>query len=137
MSPSERVFTPQPPTAAFIFASWIALLVGGFGYMVGLWNAVMPLASKGYYFAILMYGLYSAVSVQKSVRDRSEGIRVSHLYYGLSWFSVLLCVAMLVVGLWNSEIGLSEKGYYAMAYLMALFGAIAVQKNVRDTAGLE
>ncbi|HEX6430995.1 MAG TPA: YiaA/YiaB family inner membrane protein, partial [Niastella sp.] len=25
-----------------------------------------------------------------------------------------------------------EKGYYAFSYLLALFGAIAVQKNTRD-----
>ena len=28
----------------------------------------------------------------------------------------------------------SEKGFYAMAFLLALFGAVAVQKNVRDLA---
>lgn len=132
-SPSSVV--SQPPTSAFIFASWIALLVGAVGYNIGLWNATMPLASKGYYFAILMYGLFSAVSVQKSVRDRSENIPVSNLYYGLSWISVLMCIGMLLIGLWNSEITLSEKGFYGMAYLMGLFGSIAVQKNVRDTIG--
>jgi uncharacterized membrane protein YiaA len=26
----------------------------------------------------------------------------------------------------------SEKGYYAFSFLLALFGAIAVQKNTRD-----
>jgi hypothetical protein len=28
----------------------------------------------------------------------------------------------------------SEKGFYAMAFLLALFGAVAVQKNIRDVA---
>ena len=32
----------------------------------------------------------------------------------------------------NSE--LSEKGFYALGYTMALFSVIAVQKNVRDLA---
>jgi len=44
----------------------------------------MPLNEKGYYFTVLMYGLFSAVSVQKSVRDRMEGIPVTNLYYGIS-----------------------------------------------------
>ena len=34
----------------------------------------MQLNEKGYYFTLLMYGLFSAVSVQKSVRDRLDGI---------------------------------------------------------------
>lgn len=123
----------QPPTSAFVGASWLALLVGGIGYNIGLWNSTMPLASKGFYFVLLMYGLFSAVSVQKSVRDRSEGIRVTNLYYGLCWVSVLMCIVLLVGGLFNAEtIALSEKGYYGMTFLMATFAGIAVQKNIRD-----
>ncbi len=32
----------------------------------------------------------------------------------------------------NAELLLSEKGFYAMAYLLSGFAAITVQKNVRD-----
>lgn len=127
---------PQPPTPAFIGASWLALLVGALGYNVGLWNAAMPLNEKGFYFVILMYGLFASVSVQKSVRDRTEGIPVNGLYFGLCWLSVLICLVLLAVALWNAELDRSEKGFYGMAYLMSLFGAIAVQKNVRDTAAI-
>ena len=28
----------------------------------------------------------------------------------------------------------SEKGFYSMSYLLSLFGAVAVRKNVRDVA---
>jgi len=124
----------QRPSAAFVGVSWIALFVGALAYNVGLWNAVMPLNEKGYYFTILMYGLFSSVSLQKSVRDRLEGISVTALYYGLCWISVLLCIALLTVGLWNATLASSEKGFYAMSFLMSLFGAVAVQKNVRDLA---
>jgi uncharacterized membrane protein YiaA len=127
---------PQPPTPAFIGASWLALLVGALGYNAGLWNAAMPLNEKGFYFVILMYGLFASVSVQKSVRDRTEGIPVNGLYFGLCWLSVLICLVLLAVALWNAELERSEKGFYGMAYLMSLFGAIAVQKNVRDTAAI-
>ena len=34
-----------------------------------LWNASMQLNEKGYYLTILLYGLFSVVSLQKSVRD--------------------------------------------------------------------
>lgn len=120
------------PSNAFIAASWLALLAGMAAFIVGLWNAQMALNEKGYYFAVLMYGLFSAVSLQKTVRDQMEGVPVTGIYYGLSWFSTLMAVALLVVGLWNATLALSEKGFYAMSFLLALFGAIAVQKNTRD-----
>ena len=126
--------TAQRPTGAFIGASWAALLVGATVYLMGLWNAQMLLNEKGYYFTLLMYGLFSAVSLQKSVRDRLEGIPVTGIYYGLCWVSLLLSVGLLAVGLFNATLAGSEKGFYAMAFLLSLFGAVAVQKNVRDTA---
>ena len=125
----------QKPTIAFIAASWGALFTGVGVYTIGLWNANMLLNEKGYYFVILMYGLFAAISLQKSVRDQLEGIPVSGIYYGLSWFSTLLAVLLLVVGLWNATLALSEKGFYAMSFILSLFAAIAVQKNTRDSKG--
>ena len=122
----------QKPSNAFIGASWTGLLAGGVSYCVGLWNANMELNEKGYYFTILMYGLFSAVSLQKAVRDQLEGIKVTALYYGISWFSTVLSIALLVIGLWNATITRSEKGFYAMSFLLALFAAVAIQKNIRD-----
>lgn len=124
----------QKPSSAFIGASWIALLAGLVGYNIGLWRSALLLNEKGYYFTVIMYGLFSAVSVQKCVRDRLEGIAVTDLYYGLSWFSTLLTILLLIIGLWNAEMVASEKGFYAFAFLLAMFGAIAVQKNTRDAA---
>ncbi|MCI1189166.1 YiaA/YiaB family protein [Hymenobacter sp. DH14] len=133
---NPQTTTPNPPqtSAAFIAASWVALLLGVVAFNIGLWNAnTMALNEKGYYFTVLMYGLFAAISVQKSVRDRLEGIPVTNLYYGISWVSVLLTVLLLAVGLWNATLTLSEKGFYAMAFVLSLFAAIAVQKNTRDT----
>ncbi len=120
------------PSNAFIAASWVALFTGAVSYNIGLWNAEMPLNEKGYYFTVLMYGLFSAVSLQKAVRDQLDGIPVTSIYYGISWFSTLLSILLLVIGLWNASLLLSEKGFYAMSFVLALFGAIAVQKNIRD-----
>ena len=127
----------QKPTGAFIAASWAALVLGAIVYLIGLWNAQMQLNEKGYYFVILMYGLFSAVSLQKSVRDRLEGIPVTGIYYGLCWVSLLMAVALLAVGLFNASLAGSEKGFYAMAFLLSLFGAVAVQKNVRDVGAFK
>jgi len=127
----------QKPSNAFIAASWIALGAGMLGFLIGLWRAEMQLNEKGYYFTVLMFGLFAVISVQKSVRDKLEGIPVTEIYYGLSWFCTILAIVLLVVGLWNATILPSEKGYYAFSFLLALFGAIAVQKNVRDAKGVD
>jgi uncharacterized membrane protein YiaA len=122
------------PTSAFIGASWAALLVGGVAYLAGLWNAGIPLSEKGFYFTLFMYGLFSAVSLQKSVRDRLEGVPVTGIYFGLCWLSLGLSLLLLTVGLWNATLSNSEKGFFAMAYLFSLFAVVAIQKNVRDVA---
>jgi len=122
----------QKPSNAFIAASWIALGAGICGYLIGLWRAEMLLNEKGYYFTVLMFGLFSVISVQKSVRDKLEGVPVTDLYYGLSWFATLLSIVLLAIGLWNAVLLPSEKGFYAFAFLLAIFGAITVQKNTRD-----
>ncbi len=126
----------QPPTAAFVGASWTALFSGTLAYVIGLWNAQMQLNEKGYYFTVLMYGLFAAVSLQKSVRDRLQGIPVTGIYYSLSWFSLCLSILLLAIGLWNATLALSEKGFYAMSFVLSLFAAVAVQKNVRDVTAL-
>lgn len=123
----------QKPSFAFIATSWLALLIGISGYIIGLWNAQMHLNEKGYYFTILMYGLFAGVSVQKCVRDRLEGIPVTDIYYGISWVSTILTLLLLTVGLWNATLQPSEKGFYAFAFLLSIFGAISVQKNTRDS----
>ena len=120
------------PSPAFIAASWAALFIGVIAFLIGLWNAEMQLNEKGYYFTVLMFGLFSAISVQKAVRDQMEGIPVTNIYYGLSWFATLLSIVLLTIGLWNAELTKSEKGFYAMAFVLSIFAAIAVQKNIRD-----
>lgn len=125
---------PHQPSNAFIGAAWVALCIGVLAYLIGLWNASMFLNEKGYYLTVLLYGLFSAVSLQKSVRDRLEDIPVTPIYFGLCWASVIIAIVLLAVGLWNATFTLSEKGFYAMAFVLSLFAAITVQKNTRDSA---
>ena len=120
------------PSNAFIAASWSAFLVGTIAFIIGLWNADMQLNEKGYYFTVLMFGLFSAISVQKAVRDQLENIPVTNLYYAIAWFSTILSIILLTVGLWNADLERSEKGFYAMSFVLSMFAAIAVQKNTRD-----
>ncbi len=123
---------PLRPTSAFVFASWAVLMAGSLSYLYGLWNAEMQINEKGYYFTLILFGLFSAVSLQKTVRDRIEGIPVTNIYYGLCWVALGSSIALLVIGLWNATLLPSEKGFFAMAFLISGFAAVAVQKNVRD-----
>ena len=125
------------PSPAFIAASWTSLIIGITAFIIGLWNADMELNEKGYYFTVLLFGLFAAISVQKAVRDQLEGIPVTNLYYGIAWFATIAAIILLVVGLWNAELERSEKGFYAMSFTLSLFAAIAVQKNTRDSKASE
>lgn len=123
---------PFRPTGAFISASWVALLAGMISYCIGLWNADMELNEKGYYFTILLFGLFSVISIQKVVRDKMEGLPVTDIYFGISWFAAIASILLLIIGLWNADLALSEKGFYSMSFTLSLFSSIAVQKNTRD-----
>ncbi|GAC33992.1 inner membrane protein YiaA [Paraglaciecola polaris] len=128
--------TIQAPTKSYTLASVAALVIGTVAYGIGLVNAEMPLNEKGYYLIIMLYGLFSMVSLQKTIRDKAEGIKTSSIYQTLSWASSGFAIALLAVGLYNAELALSEKGFYAMAYVLSLFAAVTVQKNVRDKDAL-
>jgi uncharacterized membrane protein YiaA len=123
---------PQKPTAAYIGASWTALLIGIVVFAYGLWNAEVDLNEKGFFFTIQILGLFAAVSLQKTVRDLLDGISVTSIYYGLCWVALGLALLLLTIGLWNANLLSSEKGFFAMSFLLSLFGAVSVQKNVRD-----
>ena len=127
----------QKPTPAFVGASWTALFIGVIAYCIGLWNAEMELNEKGYYFTVLLFGLFSVISVQKAVRDKLENIQVTEMYYGISWFTTIVSIVLLVIGLWNADLLLSEKGFYGMSFTLSIFAAIAVQKNTRDIAYID
>ena len=124
--------TLPKPTNAFVGASWSALFVGTISYFVGLWNASFGLGEKGFYFILMLFGLFSVISLQKAVRDRQQDIPVTGIYYGIAWTAVLCSLALMVIGLWNASFGLSEKGFYGMAFTLSLFAATTIQKNVRD-----
>lgn len=130
-------YIPFKPSAAFVGASWMTLIIGIASYCIGLNNSDMAYNEKGYYFTILLFGLFSVISVQKSVRDRLEGIPVTDLYYGLSWFSTIASITLLIIGLWNADLLLSEKGFFGMSFVLGLFSALAVQKNTRDSKQFE
>ncbi|WP_428841380.1 YiaA/YiaB family inner membrane protein, partial [Escherichia coli] len=96
----NKISTYSP---AFSIVSWIALVGGIVTYLLGLWNAEMQLNEKGYYFAVLVLGLFSAASYQKTVRDKYEGIPTTSIYYMTCLTVFIISVALLMVGLWGND----------------------------------
>lgn len=133
---AKSQLTAYKPTTAYVGTSWAVMLVGVVAYLLGLWNAQsMLLNEKGYYIAVLALGLYSAISLQKTLRDRSEGIPTTNMYYLISWAALGLSIALIAIGLmYAGGLSLSEKGFYMMAFTMSLFAAVTIQKNTRDEA---
>lgn len=127
MTAKKQIMTP------YTLTSVACLLLGGGGFLFGLLNATtLALSEKGYYLTLLAFGLFAAVSVQKNVRDQEAGIPVPRAYALMSYAAGALSLALLVIGLVNATLELSEKGYYAMSFVLALFSAITLQKQLRD-----
>lgn len=122
------------PTKAFRIASISALAIGTASYLIGLFNAYMELNEKGYYLTVMLLGLFAVVSLQKTIRDKMDGIDVTRAYFLACGVATAASIALLTIGLYNAELALSEKGFFGMAFVLSMFAAITVQKNVRDSA---
>lgn len=121
------------PTSAFTSAAWGVLAIGAIAFLVGIIRVdTLALSEKGFYVAVLALGLYAAISLQKTLRDRAEGLPISDMYYSISWGALALAIFLLVIGLYNSELQLNEKGFYGLAFTQSLFAVITIQKNSRD-----
>jgi uncharacterized membrane protein YiaA len=121
------------PTQAYLFATWAAMAIGLAGYLLGLWNTeTMALNEKGFYFSVYIMSLYSAISLQKSIRDRTEGIPVTGMFLGTTWAVLGIAIGLMVVGLFNADLLLSQKGFFGMSFVLSLFAVFTVQKNIRD-----
>jgi uncharacterized membrane protein YiaA len=48
--------------------------------------------------SILLFDLFSVISVYKTVRDKLEDIQVTDMYYDISWFTSFVSVVLLVFG---------------------------------------
>ncbi|MDO4433903.1 MAG: inner membrane protein YiaA [Alysiella sp.] len=121
------------PTSSFTGAAWSVLVIGVVSFLVGIVRVdTLALSEKGFYVAVLALGLYAAISLQKTVRDKAEGLPVSQMYWTISWVALALSIFLLIIGLYNSELQLNEKGFYGLAFTQSLFAIIVIQKNSRD-----
>ena len=106
----SQIPVPARPTAAFVGASWVALVIALLAYGVGLWNAELDPSEKGFLGTLLLLGLFSAIAVQKSVRDRAEGVPVTGIFLGLSWAMVLTSLVLVSIGAGQRAAGAVGEG---------------------------
>jgi uncharacterized membrane protein YiaA len=59
-------------------------------------------------------------------------IKISNAFIAAFWIALGAGTIGYLIGLVRAEMLLNEKGYYAFVFLLAIFGAIAVQKKTRD-----
>lgn len=59
-------------TAVFTGLAWTSMVLSLSFIIVGIWNAPWILVEKGYYVAVFLWGLMSAVVLSKVVRDNEE-----------------------------------------------------------------
>ena len=63
--------------------------------------------------------------------------KASNVYVGASFFCLGIGSVGFLVGLWNAALLMSEKGYYAMCFVLAMYSGVTVQKNIRDNQDIE
>ena len=126
------------PTKSYVTVSWAAMIISVGSYLIGLFNSSLQLNEKGFYLMGLVMGVYSVITLQKTIRDQAEGIKVTAMYKNLNIVCLMIACLAVGIGLFNVDtLLLNEKGFFAIAYCMSLFAAIVTQKNVRDLAVFE
>lgn len=120
------------PSSTYMNLSFFTFLFSIVIFGIGLFNAEMALSEKGFYTIAIIFGFYSVVTLQKTLRDKIEGYEVNEAYMKLSYIGVATPIILMGVGLFNAELELNEKGFFAVTFVMSLFSAIVVQKNIRD-----
>ena len=126
----------QSHNVAFDAFAWLALLGGIAVYVIGLFRSRMELNEMGFYFAVLILGLFATISVQEVLRNRYENIPVSGVYFSLAMMALASALTMFIIALFRVDLLPSEVGFYGISYFLTLFGAICVQKMVRDRENL-
>lgn len=116
----------------FYFLTWLACIVSFSFVLVAVWNTEWMLVEKGFYTILLGWITFSAFSLVKTLRDRSEGIKTSPEYIFLAWSSMLASFSIGMIAIWNTEWELVEKGYYWLGILFVTYSSVGLSKELRD-----
>lgn len=112
------------------YATILACLIGFGSFLVGLYNSNMTLSEQGYYGILLIYSVFSSISLQKTIAEIDSGISVSKFYQNICIFSIVLALLLFIIGLFNADLLKSEKGFYLMSYILTVFTSLYIQKHL-------
>ena len=62
-----------------------------------------------------------------SVGEFGMSNRPTPAFVGASYFAMSVGIVAYLIGLWNSEMQLNERGFYFTVLMYALFSAVALQ----------
>jgi uncharacterized membrane protein YiaA len=99
---------------------WILFLSGALIYVIGLWRACPLLSGKGYFFGVLMTGMFVTYAYQRAVNLNQNDER----FASVCQMVVLITVGLLLVGVWNAPVSSLEKGLYPVAFIICLLGQV-------------
>lgn len=130
----DPIIQTRKPTAAFVGASWFALVVALGTYVVALWRMPLTYDQRWFYGTVLAFGLFGVIAVVKSVRDKEDDIAITPQFYFLSWVAALGPLIAFAIYLLNAPQDELTRGFLFLSYMFAVFAAVVVQRNVRDLA---
>ena len=64
--------------------------------------------------------------------EQKQVLQPSAAFIAAFWAAFFIGTVAFIIGLWNAEMELNEKGYYLTVLIFGLFAVISVQKAVRD-----
>jgi uncharacterized membrane protein YiaA len=123
------------PSTAYQLVSWLAFAIGAGAFLFAAWYA--PAAEEPdrfFLYTAALFSFFGSLAVSKSVRDRQEGIPVTALFYGVSWFAAALPFVLVVYYLtyYSAEIDAVYRGLLGVAYVLSTFALLSIAKNERD-----
>ena len=99
---------------------WMLFLSGILTYSIGLWRACPLLSGKGYFFGVLMTGMFVTYVYQRAENLDQSDERLTSVCQMVT----LITVGLLLVGVWNAPLSPLEKGLYPVAFIICLLGQV-------------
>lgn len=137
-APEARADTPAgavpPPSGAYQGVSWAALVIGLGVFAVAAWYSEgLTAADRFFLYCAALFGLFAAIAASKAVRDRSEGVPISSLFYGLSWVAAVTPIVLVAYYFaFYTTIAEASRWNLFTAYCLSFFAAVSISKNTRD-----
>jgi len=123
-----------PPSGAWQGVSWFAFGLGAITFLYTAWYSPGLAASDRFFlYTAVLFSFFGSLSVSKSVRDRTEGVPITGLFYGLSWVAAAAPFLLVAYNLaFYSTMPEVNRALLGMAYALATFAVLAIAKNERD-----